>query len=179
MNEIAFLEKCRTICAREGKNAIVRAVGHLAGIQWDINEYLNTRIEEPDEITASLAKLRISLGICMTWFRIDQYDLNKYLNGKVGGDRKRPLLDRYTEAYSGEQRNRDEPLKLFIRRCLALFFLLKMFLQTGDTSRDALLQVIGDLRLGEMELICRFRLGCDEMEDRIDSLLGGGLLENK
>ncbi len=179
MNEIAFLEKCLAICDQEGKDVIVRVVGHLAGIEWDINEYLNTREEESDEITASLAALRISLGICMVWFRIGQYDLNKYLNGKIGGDRKRPLLDRYAEAYSEEQRNSDGPLKLFVRRCLAMFFLLKMFNQTGDVSRDALLQVIGDLRLGEMELICRFKLDHDEIEDRIDDLLGGGLLENK
>ena len=179
MNEIAFLEKCLTICGLEGENAMVRAVGHLAGIEWDVKQYLETREEEPNEIAASLAALRISLGICMVWYQIDRYDLNRYLNAKVGGDRKRPLLDRYAEAYSGKRRNSDEPLKLFVRRCLAMYFLLAMFRKTGSVNRNALLQLIGDLRLGEMELTCRFRLDADEIEEQIDYLLGGGLLENE
>ncbi len=179
MNEIAFLEKCLTICDLEGENAIVRVVGHLAGIEWDINEYLETRKEEPDEITESLAEMRISLGICMARYRIDQYDLSEYLNGKVGGDRKRPLLDRYAEAYSEEQRNSDEPLESYVRHCEALYFMLSMFRKAVDVSRYALLQVIGDLRLGEMELICRFKLDHEEIEDRINYLLGGGLLDYK
>ena len=131
MKERDLLEYCKGIYEREGNKALRTIVGDIAGIEWDIREYLDTREADADELSASLAAMHISLGLCMVFFHIDRYDVDKYLNEAVGGDKKTPIRQRYAAAYAEQQRQSDEPLKLFLRRCQMLFFMLALYTRTG------------------------------------------------
>ena len=172
MKENDLLEHCKGICEREGGKALGTIARDLAGIEWDIGEYLDTREVDADELSASLAAMHIALAMCMAFFRIDRYDLDKYLNKAVGGDNKVPILQRYAAAYPEEQRQSDEPLRRFLRRCQILFFLLALFARVGDMNRDLLRNVLGELCLCAMETVCRFRLDQAEIDGRIAYLLG-------
>ena len=172
MKETNLLEHCQGIYERQGDKALCTIVKYAGEIEWNIMIYLDTREADADDLSDALAHLRISLALCMVVFHIGRYDLDRYLNGIVGGDKAIPIQQRYAAVYPEEQRQSDEPLKLFRRRCLMLTFMLSLYAHTGDMSRNTLLKVLGELRLCAMETVCRFQLDQEEIDERVEYLLG-------
>ena len=171
MKEWELQEHCQYICAG-GKAQAFKAIAHHTGaIEWDIQNYLETREVRVDEFSESLAHLHICLALCVEFFGIDRNDLDRYLNGIVGGDGAIPIQQRYAAGYSDEQRNSDAPLEQLQRRSVMLTIMLTSFGRSGVVVQDLLMKVLGDIRLGMMEIVCRFGMDQKEIEERIDYLL--------